>query len=375
MNSPGHNQTPLRKLARLGQSVWIDWLSRDLLESGELQRLIAEHAVVGVTTNPTILERAITGSGAYDRQIRELRRFNLQPVDIFGELAATDVTEAALQLLPVWQATGGADGYVSWEVDPALAWHARATLGDVRRLRCRVDLPNLLVKIPATEPGLAAIEDWIAAGHSINVTLIFSLERYAAVAESYLRGLRRAADAGLDLSTIHSVASFFISRLDSAADKLLDRQKSPLAAARRGRLGIASAKLAYRHFEAVFSGRRWEALRARGATPQRLLWASTSSKDTSYRDVRYVEGLIGPETVTTLPKTTLEAFEDHGQVAATLQRGVEEAELSLGDLAALGLDLRRLTDELERDGIAQFARSFDAVVDRTRAVGERLLAA
>jgi len=245
----------------------------------------------------------------------------------------------------------------------------------VRRLQRRIDLPNLLVKIPATEPGLAAIEDSVAAGHSINVTLIFALERYAAVAEAYLRGLRRAADAGLDLSTIHSVASFFISRLDSAADKLLDRQSSPLAAARRGRLGLASAKLAYRHYQAVFSGRRWEALRAQGATPQRLLWASTSSKDVAYRDVRYVEGLIGPETVTTLPKTTLEAFEEHGQVAATLERDVEEAELSLGDLAALGVDLRRLTDELERDGIAQFARSFDAVVEGIRALGERPLAA
>jgi transaldolase len=375
MNSPRDNDTPLRKLTRLGQSVWIDWLSRDLLESAELQRLIAERSVVGVTTNPTILEHAITGGGAYGRQIRELRRFNLRPIDIFGELAATDVTEAALQLLPVWQATGGADGYVSWEVDPALAWNARATFGEVRRLQRRIDLPNLLIKIPATEPGLAAIEDSIAAGHSINVTLIFSLERYAAVAESYLRGLRRAADAGLDLTTIHSVASFFISRLDNAADKLLDRQKSPLAAARRGRLGIASAKLAYRHFQAVFSGRRWEALRARGATPQRLLWASTSSKDPSYRDVRYVEGLIGPETVTTVPMTTLEAFEDHGQVAATLKRDVEEAELSLGDLAALGVDLRDLTDELERDGIARFARSFDAVVERIGATTERRLAA
>ncbi len=375
MNDHGRADTPLQQLTRLGQSVWIDWLSRELLASDELQRLIAEHAVVGVTTNPTILERAITGGGAYDRQIRDLMAFGLSAHEIATELARADVTEAALQLLPVWQASGGADGYVSWEVAPAFAWNAVATLAAVGLLHELIDLPNLLVKIPATESGPAAIEDSNAAGYSINVTLIFSLERYAAVAESYLRGLRRAADAGLDLSTIHSVASFFISRLDSAADKLLDQQGSPLAAARRGRLGIASAKLAYRHYRAVFSGRRWEALRARGATPQRLLWASTSSKDAAYRDVRYVEGLIGPETVTTLPKTTLEAFEEHGQVAATLERDVEEAELSMGDLAALGLDLGQLTDELERDGIAQFARSFDAVVERIRALGERPLAA
>jgi transaldolase len=248
-------------------------------------------------------------------------------------------------------------------------------VSEVGRLKRRIDLPNLLVKIPATEPGLLAIEDSIAAGYSINETLIFSLERYAAVAESYLRGLRRADDAGLDLSTIHSVASLFVSRLDTAADALLDQQRSPVTMARRGRLGIAIAKLAYRHFQAVFAGPRWEALRARGATPQRPLWASTSSKDPAYRDVRYVENLIGPETVTTLPKSTLEAFEDHGQVLATLDRDVEEAALTLGDLGAVGVDLELLTDELERDGVAQFARSFDAVVERIRASSPSTLAA
>jgi transaldolase len=375
MNEHVLPDSPLQRLARLGQSVWIDWLSRELLQSGELQRLIDEHAVTGVTTNPTILERAITAGGAYDRQIHDLRGFGLQPADIFAELAATDVSEAAVQLLPVWQATGGADGYVSWEVDPALAWNAGATLAEVRRLQRRIDLANVLVKIPATEPGLVAIEDSIAAGYSINVTLIFSLERYAAVAESYLRGLRRAADTGLDLSRIHSVASFFISRLDTAADELLDRQRSPVTMARRGRLGIASAKLAYRHFQAVFSGPRWEALRARGATPQRPLWASTSSKDPAYRDVRYVESLIGPETVTTLPKTTLEAFEDHGRVGKTIDRDVEEAWLTLRDLAALGVDLDPLTDELERDGVSQFAHSVEAVVQVIESRGQRALAA
>jgi transaldolase len=375
MNEHLRTASPLRRVSQLGQSVWIDWLSRELLESGELPQLIAEHAVVGVTSNPTILERAIAASSAYDRQIRELRKFGLESVDIFAEVAATDVTEAALQLLPVWQATDGADGYVSWEVDPALAWNPAGTVSEVGRLKRRIDLPNLLVKIPASEPGLLAIEDSIAAGFSINVTLIFSLERYAAVAEAYLRGLRRADDAGLDLSTIHSVASFFVSRLDTAADALLDQQRSPVTMARRGRLGLASAKLAYRHFQAVFAGPRWEALRARGATPQRPLWASTSSKDPAYRDVRYVENLIGPETVTTLPKSTLEAFEDHGQVSATLDRDVEEAALTLGDLEALGVDLELLTDKLERDGVAQFARSFDAVVERIRASSPSTLAA
>jgi transaldolase len=375
MNDQGRIDTPLRQLSQLGQSVWIDWLSRDLLESGELERLIDEHAVVGVTTNPTILATAITADGSYDRQIQDLDGFGLRPAEIAAELAANDVTEVALQLLPVWQATDGADGYVSWEVDPALAWNAGVTVSEVRRLQRRIDLPNLLIKIPATEPGLVAIEDSIAAGYRINVTLIFSLERYAAVAESYLRGLRRAADAGVDLSKIHSVASVFISRLDTAADELLDRQRSPVATARRGRLAIASAKLAYRHFQAVFSGPRWEALRARGATPQRLLWASTSSKDPAYRDVRYVENLIGPATVTTLPRTTLEAFEDHGRVEATLTRDVEEAALTLDDLAALGIDLGRLTDRLERDGVFQFARSDEAVVELIQSRTRRAVAA
>ncbi len=369
------NRSRLQGLARLGQSVWIDWLSRDLLQSGGLQRLITSHAVTGVTTNPTILDRAIRAGGAYDRQIRDLRGFGLQPVDSFAEIAATDVSDAAVQLLPIWQASGGADGYVSWEVDPALAWNADATVTEVHRLQRRIDLPNLLVKIPATEPGLRAIEDAIAAGHSINVTLIFSLERYAAVAESYLRGLYRAADARLDLSRIHSVASLFISRIDTAADKLLDQDGSGRALALRGRLGIASAKLAYQHFQEVFTGPRWDALRAHGATPQRPLWASTSAKDPAYRDVRYVEQLIGPHTVTTLPETTLTAFEDHGRVAPTIERQVEAAAEVIHAFAHAGIDLRRLTDELERDGIAQFARSLDAVVERIRVLGQTSLAA
>jgi transaldolase len=356
--------SPLERVSRLGQSVWIDWLSRDLLSSGGLQRLITEHCVTGVTTNPAILERAIANGHGYDRQIADLRAFDLSPREIATELARGDVSDAALQLLPVWQATGGVDGYVSWEVDPALAWDAVATLAAVRELRELVQLPNLLIKIPATEPGLRALEDAIAAGYSINVTLIFSLERYAAVVESYLRGLRRAADAGLDLRSIRSVASFFISRLDSAADALLERDRSPFARALRGTLGIASAKLAYRHFQACFSGARWQALRAQGARPQRPLWASTSTKNPAYRDVRYVEDLIGPQTVTTLPQATLEAFEDHGRVAETLAHDVERAALTLGDLAVAGLDLERLTDELERDGIDQFVRSLDALEAR-----------
>jgi transaldolase len=352
----------LEYLTRLGQSVWIDWLSRDLLTSGQLQELIDRHAVTGITTNPTILERAITAGSSYDPQIRNLIDLGVAPYEIATELARDDVVEAAVQLLPVWEKSGGAEGYVSWEVHPSLARNPTATLEAVRELRDLVALPNLLVKIPATEPGLVALEDAIAAGYSVNATLIFSLERYAAVVEAYLRGLRRADDADLDLATIHSVASLFVSRLDSAADVLLDRERSPFAAGLRGQLGIASAKLAYRHCQACFNGPRWEALSARGARSQRPLWASTSTKNPADRDVRYVEELIGRGTVTTLPQPTLEAFEDHGRVAETLDRDVERAALTLDDLALAGIDLGQLADTLERDGIDQFAQSLDMVV-------------
>jgi transaldolase len=365
----------LKSLSRQGQSVWIDWLSRDLLQASGLRRLIAGHGVTGVTTNPTILEHAISGSGAYEQQIAELTAAGLSPTRVLERISASDVQLAAAQLLPVWDAGGGSDGYVSWEVEPSLAWNATRTVVEVERLADRVGFPNLLIKIPATEVGLRAIEDSIATGHSINVTLIFSVERYAAVAEAYLRGLSRAAEAGHDLRRIHSVASLFISRLDTAADEQLGEHGSLLALALRGRLGIATAKLAYRHFRDVFNGPRWEGLRADGATPQRLLWASTSMKNSAYRDVRYVEELIGPQTVTTLPQVTLEAFEDHGRIAPTLERNVDAAARVMSDFADAGVDVERLTDELERDGIAQFTRSFDAAVKRIRVSSQTSLAA
>jgi transaldolase len=369
--------TRLSQLSAFGQSIWIDWLSRDLLESGGLADLIAQRAVVGVTTNPTILERALLTSRAYDDQLRQLNAAGIDPARAFNEVAATDVRRAALQLLPVWRATAGRDGYVSWEVDPRLAWDSAATSIEVRRLQEQIDLPNLLVKIPGTEAGLQAIEDSIAAGYSINVTLLFSLERYAAVTEAYLRGLRRAADAGLDLSQIHSVASFFISRLDTAADALLAKRRwhRDRHGALRGRLGIASAKVAYRLFQFTFAGPRWHALRAEGATPQRLLWASTSTKAEEYSDVRYVEHLIGADTVTTLTEDTLYAFADHGEVGETLIRGVEEAERTLHAIADAGIDLQALTDQLERDGIEQFTRSLEAVIELIASLEKNVLAA
>jgi transaldolase len=353
----------LARLSRHGQSVWIDWLSRDLLLSGGLQKLIDDHGVTGVTTNPTILEHAIATSNAYDDQIERLLAAGLTPKQAFEVIAATDVRVAAEHLSPTWYGSRAVDGYVSWEVDPALAGNTGGTVAEVRRLHEEVPLPNVLLKIPATEAGIGALEDSIALGHSINVTLIFSLERYAAVVEAYLRGLRRAADAGRDLATIHSVASFFVSRLDTTADEMLERNGSRSALSLRGQLGIASAKLAHEYFQEAFAGPRWHALSTYGATPQRPLWASTSAKDPRYRDVRYVEELIGPGTVTTLPESTLVAFEEHGRVKPTLTKGVDAARRTLDALASAGVDLRGLTDELERDGIARFRASYTNVID------------
>jgi transaldolase len=356
----------LAQLPRLGQSVWLDWLSRDLLLSRRLQKLIVEHAVSGVTTNPTIIEHAMSTSGAYDEDIDRLLGAGVAPETAFEIMAATDVRLAAEQLSPIWYRSRGLDGYVSWEVDPRLAWNVNGTVAEVRRLYDRVPLPNVLIKIPATEAGVSAVEEAIALGHSINVTLIFSLDRYAAVVEAYLRGLRRAADAGRDLSTIHSVASFFISRLDAAADPLLEEHGSPDALNLRGHLAIASAKVAYRNFQEAFSGPRWDELSAYGATPQRPLWASTSTKNPGYRDVRYVEQLIGASTVTTLPEATLVAFEDHGHVEPTLTENVEIAWRTVNELVSVGIDLGALTDELERRGIDQFQASHAAVIERIR---------
>jgi transaldolase len=370
-----HIDTPLQRLSRLGQSVWIDGVSRELLQSGGLRRLIAEYAVVGVVTDPMLLERAIAVERAYERQIRGLRTFGYQPAEALGEIAATDVTNAAVELLPVWQATGGADGYVSWQVDPALAWDAGATLSEVRRLARRIDLPNLLVGIPATEPGLVAIENSIAAGYGINVTPIVSLERYAAVAEAYLRGLRRAGDAGLDLSRIHSVASVPVSQLDTAVDRLLESHGSSAALALRGRAGIATAKVVYRHYQEVFSGPRWEALSAHGAVPQRPLWATTRVRGAAYPSVRYVEELIGARTLTTLSTATLSAFEDHGRVDESLARGVEDAGNALRELADVGVRLEGLTAQLERAAVADLAQSLDAAVHHIDARGQAAQAA
>ena len=355
----------LRLLSEQGQSVWIDFLSRDLVQRGELARMMRDDAVVGVTSNPTIFQKALSSGSSYDAELRELLDRESDVKEIFIALASRDVGGACDLMRTVWEKTGGRDGYVSIEVDPTLAYDAEATVAEATRLHALIDKPNLFVKIPGTRPGLSAIEDMIARGKSINVTLIFSLERYAAVVESYLRGLERLVAAGGDPTVVASVASFFVSRVDSEADKRLDVTGG--SDSLKGKLAIANAKLAYRHYKEAFAGARWEYLASKGATSQRCLWASTSTKNPAYSDVLYVEKLIGPETVNTMPEETIRAFQDHGKVEPTLERGIEKAKRLFEQLAAAGVDYDDVVETLEREGVEKFADSFAELLGGIRA--------
>ena len=365
----------LHELSKHGQSVWIDYLSRDMLEEGELARMMREDAVVGVTSNPTIFQKAISHGDRYDEQLKELLAEETDPKEIFLQLSARDV-EAALDLLaPVHEKTGY-DGFVSWEVDPTLAYDREATFAEAMRLHAWLDRPNLYVKIPATKPGLGAIEDCVAHGKNINVTLIFSLQRYAEVAEAYIRGLERLVAGGGSPKGVYSVASFFVSRVDTEADKRLEAIGSKDALALRGKLAVANARLAYEHYQAVFSGPRWDFLAGKGANPQRCLWASTSTKNPEYRDVLYVEELIGPDTVNTMPEETIRAFQDHGEVRGdTVAQDVKQAHALLADLAKAGIDYDDVTETLELEGVQKFADSFAELLDGVAGKREALTAA
>lgn len=362
--------TPLQRLSALGQSVWVDFLSRETIRGGRLRELIDEHAVVGATSNPTIFQKAMGAGDAYDEQINELTALKADLEQTFWALAQRDVADACDMFRPVWDGGNGRDGYVSIEVDPRLAYDTLATFREAMRLHEEIDRPNLLVKIPATRPGLAAIEDAIAKGRSINVTLIFSLRRYAEVAESYVRGLERLVAAGGDPEKVVSVASFFVSRIDTEADRRLEELDAPQRL--RGRLAIANARLAYEHCLKVFAGPRWEYLQGKGATPQRVLWASTSTKNPAYRDTMYVEELIGPDTIDTMPEETIEAYEDHGNPLPRLRSGLPEARGLFDDLARAGVDYDDVTDTLEREGVEKFADSFAELLDTLRSKRESL---
>jgi transaldolase len=351
----------LHELSELGQSVWIDFLSRQLLQSGELARMMEDDAVVGITSNPTIFQKAISAGDDYDEQLRAVLAEEDDPKEVFLRLAVQDVRDACDVLRQVWDGGGGKDGYVSIEVDPNFAYDTDATIGEAQRLHEVVDRPNCFVKIPGTKPGLPAIEEMIARGRSINVTLIFSLQRYAEVVEAYLRGLERLVESGGDPGSVASVASFFVSRVDTEADRRLDEVGAP--AELKGKLAVANAKLAYERYKELFSGERWEALRAKGATTQRCLWASTSTKNPDYRDVLYVEELIGPETVNTMPEETIRAFQDHGEVAPTLERDLDEAKRVFERIAEAGVDYDDVVVVLEREGVDKFSDSFRELLD------------
>jgi transaldolase len=366
--------TPLTQLSALGQSVWIDFLSRKFVEDGDLAGLV-EQGIVGVTSNPTIFQAAIADGDAYDEQLREVLKTETEPKEVFLALAVQDIQAACDVLRPRWDQVGenARDGWVSLEVDPTLAHDTPATIDEAKRLHALVDRPNLFIKIPATKEGLPAIEETIAAGIPVNVTLIFSLQRHREVAEAYIRGVQRYADAGGDLSRMASVASFFVSRVDTEADKRLDAIGGHDEL--KGTLAIANAKLAYVTYKEVFAGERWQALAAKGASAQRCLWASTSTKNPAYRDVLYVEELIGPDTVNTMPRETIEAFLDHGKVRPSLEEDVEGARRTLEAFAAAGIDYDDVVETLEREGVEKFAKSFEQLFADVEAKRDALVAA
>jgi transaldolase len=366
-------KSKLHELSELGQSVWIDFLSRQMLQSGKLARMLEEDAVVGVTSNPTIFQKAISEGDAYDEQLREVLAEEDDPKEVFLRLAVQDVQNACDLLRQVWDAGQGQDGWVSIEVDPNLAFDTDGTIAEAQRLHELVDRPNCYVKIPATKEGLPAIEEMIARGRPINVTLIFSLQRYVEVVEAYLRGLERLVESGGDPGPVASVASFFVSRVDTEADRRLDEAGAPDDL--KGKLAVANAKLAYQRYKELFSGARWDALEAKGARAQRCLWASTSTKNPAYSDVMYVDDLIGPETVNTMPEETIDAFQDHGEVALTLDTGIDDAKQVFERIAQAGVDYDDVVVTLEQEGVEKFADSFRELLDGVKAKRGELVSA
>ncbi|MEJ2686656.1 MAG: transaldolase, partial [Gammaproteobacteria bacterium] len=372
---------PLLKLIDYGQSYWLDNLTRDMISGGELRRRVAEEGLRGVTSNPKIFDEAITSSESYDRQIRELVQEGKSTPQIYEALVVNDVRDACDVLRPVYEESDAMDGYVSLEVSPHLAHDAQGSIRDARRLYREVDRPNLFIKIPGTAAGLGAIEELLTDGINVNITLLFSVERYRAVAEAYMRALERRLERGRPLDSVASVASFFLSRIDVLVDELLehrirgvsDSTMAARASELRGRTAVANAKLAYQVFEQISAGERWQRLAEHGARPQRLLWASTSTKNPQYSDVMYVEPLIGPRTVNTMPARTISAFADHGRAEDTLREGMDAAANTLGALQELGIDIAQVTEQLENEGVQKFIDPYDDLMDNLAAKRVRYL--
>jgi transaldolase len=354
----------------LGQSLWLDYIHRELLEGGELRRLIERDGIRGVTSNPTIFEQAIAGSSAYDAAIAALAREGKDARAILEALTVEDVVAACDAFAPIYEMTQGGDGYVSLEVAPGLAHDAAATIAEAQRLWAAVNRPNLMVKVPGTSEGLPAITALLAEGINVNVTLLFAVERYQRVIEAYHAGLEQRAAAGQPLDRVRSVASFFVSRVDSEVDSQLEQRIAATADAAekarlealRGTAAVANAAVAYQAYEAAFSAPRFRALMAKGAAVQRPLWASTSTKNPRYPDTMYVDRLIGPDTVNTVPPATLRAFQDHGRPVRTIDADVAGARGQLAEIAAAGISLTAVTDHLESDGVAKFAKSFTSLL-------------
>ncbi|UCH08181.1 MAG: bifunctional transaldolase/phosoglucose isomerase, partial [Deltaproteobacteria bacterium] len=359
----------LDDLAELGLAVWLDYIRRSFITSGELKGLV-DKGLRGVTSNPTIFDKAIAGSADYDEALRSLVEKGKTDKEIYEELVLEDIRQTADALLPVYEKTGGLDGYVSLEVSPTLAYDTDGTVKEAWRLFTQLDHPNVMIKVPATQAGIPAIQTLIGEGVNVNVTLIFSLTHYQAVAEAYISGLEGRLAAGGDVSSIASVASFFISRVDTAVDALLDRARHPEL---QGRIAISNAKAAYARFREIFTGERWERLTAHAARKQRVLWGSTGTKNPSYPDTLYVDSLIGPDTVNTVPPGTLAAFLDHGEVASTLGEGLDIALADLVRLSDLGIDLDAITQQLQDDGVAAFEKSFNNLMASIKEKREKLM--
>jgi transaldolase len=362
------NDNPLQRLYQAGQSVWLDYIDRGLLHDGRLTALIERDALVGMTSNPTIFEKALAEGTSYDAQIAAASP-DLTPAELFELIETDDVRTACDRFAGVFEATEGQDGYVSIEVAPSQAFDAEATVIEARRLWSTVDRPNVMVKVPGTPEGAVAIRRLIAEGINVNVTLLFAIEAHARVIDAFIAGLEDRLAAGQPIDHVASVASFFVSRVDTEIDKRLNimAAEAPVGErghlqSLRGRAAIANARLAYRLFTKRFSGERWERLAARGAMVQRPLWASTSTKNPAYRDVIYVEELIGPHTVNTLPPVTMDAFRDHGVVARTVDMNLAQAEADLAALEAVGIHLSQVTGQLLAEGVASFQRSFDSLL-------------
>jgi transaldolase len=365
---------PLRQLENFGQSVWLDYIRRHLLLSPEFRHLIEEDGLKGMTSNPTIFEKAIGGSNDYDGQFAELVQAQKGVDELYEALTTDDIKRAADALRSVYDSTDGRDGFVSFEVSPQLANDTKGTIAAAHRYFEMIGRPNLMVKVPATPAGLPAIEQLISEGHNINITLMFSLKHYEAVAEAYIRGLEKRAQAGQPLNRVASVASVFVSRVETLVDKRLEEKLKPAPneaiAALRGTAAVANAKLIYQRFKEVFGGERFKQLRAKGARVQRPLWASTGTKNPAYSDVKYVEELIGPDTVNTMPPATMDAFRDHGKPRQTLEQGLTEASETARRLSDAGIDLIRVGEELQQEGVESFAQSFAnlmATIEKRRA--------